>query len=201
MGWVHRSLFWQLSTDGRGVLHHGVGPQEPLLATIPRWKLAWFGHFMCHDSLSKTILLGMLEGGWHHGWQRKCWMDIIIEWTSLPMPELLTRASYRKDWKRISAGLSLMSPWWPNQSRDWTELLNEVFTYMEIRISASVEEELPKLCYSFSTWCLLTTDLKQTVQNGYCMLHVKSMLNLMCARQHAPLAWTLLAPPKVFCQS
>ena len=32
-----------------------VGPQEPLLATVKRWKLAWFGHITRHDSLSKTI--------------------------------------------------------------------------------------------------------------------------------------------------
>ena len=30
-------------------------------------------------------------------------MDNVKEWTSLPMPELLARASGRKDWKRISA--------------------------------------------------------------------------------------------------
>ena len=54
--------------------------------------------------------------------RRKCWMDNIKEWTSLPMPELLTRASCRKDGKRISAESSLMSPHWTNWSRDWTEL-------------------------------------------------------------------------------
>ena len=69
----------------------------------------------------QNILQGTLEGGWCCCWQRKCWMDNIKERTSLPMPELFTRASCRKDWKRISA-LSLMSHWWPNQSRDWTEL-------------------------------------------------------------------------------
>ena len=30
-----------------------VGPQEPLLATVKRQKLAWFGHVTCHDSLAK----------------------------------------------------------------------------------------------------------------------------------------------------
>ena len=39
-----------------------VGPQEPLLATVKRWKLAWFGHVTCPDSLSKTILRGHLGG-------------------------------------------------------------------------------------------------------------------------------------------
>ena len=37
-------------------------------------------------------------------------MDNIKEWTSPPMPELLTRASTRRDWKRICAELYLMSP-------------------------------------------------------------------------------------------
>ena len=38
------------------------------------------------------------------------------------MPKILTRASCRNDWKRISAESSLMSPWRPDWSRDWTEL-------------------------------------------------------------------------------
>ena len=48
-------------------------------------------------SLSKTTLQGTLEGGRCCGRQRKCWMDSIKEWTSLLMPELLTRAFCRKD--------------------------------------------------------------------------------------------------------
>ena len=40
-----------------------VGPQESFLATVKRWKLEWFRHVTCHNSLPKTILLGNLEGG------------------------------------------------------------------------------------------------------------------------------------------
>ena len=36
-------------------------------------------------------------------------MDNIEERTFLPMPDLLTTASCRKDWKRISAESSLVS--------------------------------------------------------------------------------------------
>ena len=97
-----------------------VGPQEPLLATIKRQKLAWFGHVTSHDSLFQTIRQGTLEGGWCHGWQRKYWVDNIKEWTSLPMPELLTMASSRKQ-KRITAESSVVSPEPPSQSMDWTE--------------------------------------------------------------------------------
>ena len=44
------------------------------------------------------------------------------EWTSLLMSKLLTTASCRKDWQRISAESSLMSSWRPNRSKDCTEL-------------------------------------------------------------------------------
>ena len=94
----------------RSKINFLVGPQELLLATVKRRKLTWFGNVTRHDSLSKTILHGALESGRRRGRQRKCWMDNIKEWTSLPTPELLTRASYRKDWKMISAESSLMSP-------------------------------------------------------------------------------------------
>ena len=93
----------------RSKINFCVGPQEPLLATVKRWKLAWFGHVTRHNSLYKTIHQDMLEGGQHCSQQRKCWMDNIKEWTSLPMPELLTRASCRKDWKRIIAVSPLKS--------------------------------------------------------------------------------------------
>ena len=59
-----------------------VGPEEPLLATVKRWKRTWLEHVKRHDSLSKTILQAILEGGRRRGRQRKCWMDNIKEWTS-----------------------------------------------------------------------------------------------------------------------
>ena len=95
-----------------------VGPQELLLATAKRRKLAWFGQVTRYDSLSKTILRGTLEKGRRRGRQKRCWMDNIKEWTSLPMPELLKRVSCKEDWRRISAELPFMSPRRPNRSRD-----------------------------------------------------------------------------------
>ena len=49
-------------------------------------------------------------------------MDNIKEWTFLSKLELLTRASCRKDWNRISAELSLMSP--SNDQTDQRTKLN-----------------------------------------------------------------------------
>ena len=40
-----------------------VCKQEPLPATVKRWKSAWYGHVTHYNNLSKTILQGPLEGG------------------------------------------------------------------------------------------------------------------------------------------
>ena len=61
----------------RSMINLLAGPQEPLLATVKRRKLAWFGHVTRNDSLSKTILQGTLEDGQRRGRQRKCWMDNV----------------------------------------------------------------------------------------------------------------------------
>ena len=66
----------------------------------------------------KTSFGALLGGGRHHGQQRKCWMDNTKEWTSLSVPELFMMAFCRKEWKRISAESSCMSPPQPNGSRD-----------------------------------------------------------------------------------
>ena len=99
-----------------------VGPQESLLATVKRQKLAWFMHVIHHDSLLKAILRGTVEGGQRCGQQGNCWMDNIKKWTSLPMWELLTKAFYGKDWRRISAESSFMYTTRLNWSRNWNEL-------------------------------------------------------------------------------
>ena len=59
----HKTNVWV-----RSKINSFVGPQEPLLATIKRQRLAWFRHVIRHDSLSKTILQGTMEGRWHWGW-------------------------------------------------------------------------------------------------------------------------------------
>ena len=91
----------------RRKLNFLVGPQEPLLASVKKRKLAWFRYVTRYDSLSKTFLQSTMEGGRRGVRQKKCLMDSIKEWTSLPMPELLTKTSCKKDWKRISAESSL----------------------------------------------------------------------------------------------
>ena len=95
-----------------------AGPQEPLLAVVKRRKLTWFGHVTRHNSLSKTILQGTIEGGRRRGRQRKSWMEDVKNWTNLDMPQLLTQAMDRSRWRRLSVSSSLMSPLRPSRLRD-----------------------------------------------------------------------------------
>ena len=88
----HKTNDWVCSK-----IYFHVGPQEPLLATVKRKKLARFGHVTCRNSLPKTIVQGTLERGQHLGQQRKYWMDNFKEWTSQPMPEVLMMATHRKN--------------------------------------------------------------------------------------------------------
>ena len=73
---VHRNLFLHLSRDGN---LHGSGMSHATTAS------------------PKPILQGTLEVWRRRGRLRKCWTDNIKERTCLPVPELLTRASCRKD--------------------------------------------------------------------------------------------------------
>ena len=86
--WVHRNLFW---------------------------KLAWFGHATCHNSLSKTTsfmapwgvddaLVGRGDAGW------------ITSEAGHPCPcQNCSQRPRAEDWKRTSAESSLMSPRQPKQ--------------------------------------------------------------------------------------
>ena len=132
-----KKIWWEMLFSFR-ILFFPCGAHRNLL-TVKRQKLALFRHVMCHDSLSRTILQGTLEVGGSCGQQRKCWMDNIKGWTSLSMLKLLTRATCRKLWKRISAESSLMSPKQPNQTRDTTELnLSEwQFAFISLKFSVA----------------------------------------------------------------
>ena len=50
-----------------------VGPQEPLLATVKRRKLAWLGHVTSHDNLFEAISAHL--GEWSTLWSAEEMLD------------------------------------------------------------------------------------------------------------------------------
>ena len=54
-----------------------IGTFEPLLQTIRRRKLKWFGHTSRHNSITKTILQGMVEGSRKRGRPKRKYIDDV----------------------------------------------------------------------------------------------------------------------------
>ena len=117
------AVVYKLSTRQRP-----CGSTGTYSGNVKRRKLAWVRHVTRHDSLSKTTHQGTLKGGRRRGRQRKCWMKNIKfkEWISLPMQELITRASWQKGLAenlcRIVPQVSPRSVRRPSRTKDWTEL-------------------------------------------------------------------------------
>ena len=112
---------WQARKTNEHVLDQITalaGPQEPLLATVKRRKLSWFGHVTRHNSLPKTILQGTLEGGRRRGRQAKSWMDNIKEWTRMDSPTLIREAENRNSWQILAHQTSFVLPLRPRRSRE-----------------------------------------------------------------------------------
>ena len=71
-----------------------VGRMEPLLAIVRRWKPTWFGHVTRHDSLSKNIMHGTIDGNRRHGRQCNSGTDNVMEWMSRTMPDMLVAVEH-----------------------------------------------------------------------------------------------------------
>ena len=75
--------------------------------------------------------------------------------------ELLTVASRREDWKRISAESFLMSIWRPHRSRDWTEQeSSQKQTEREYFLSM---RKVPMLCLCWKRCALLESIVRRVV--------------------------------------
>ena len=78
-----------------------VGKYEPLLTSIKRRKLSYYGHLCRHDSFSKTIVQDRVEGTRVRGRPKKDWMANIIQWTDKAVCELLENVKDRNGWRRF----------------------------------------------------------------------------------------------------
>ena len=80
-------------------------------------KLHYFGHLMqSTDSLEKTLMLGMIEGGRRRGWQRMRWLDGITDLMDIEFEQALGVGDGQ-------GSLACCSPWGRKES-DTTEQLN-----------------------------------------------------------------------------
>ena len=89
--WCWRRLLrvpWTSRSSNQSILKE-ISPEYSLEGLMLKLKLQSFGHLMWRtDSLEKTLMLGMIEGGRRRGQQRMKWLDSITDSMDMSLSKL-----------------------------------------------------------------------------------------------------------------